>query len=153
MSTKQTERTNYDGPDERPKALRYRDRINAVEEKIVNALPEIADKLIAMAKEGDVAAARYLFDRTAGRPSRLPAPPSIDRTIPYTASDWAADSLERKDRRDQKAAVYMKSIFARQAEAEIEADRTARTIIPSGKASATKGFPGIGSTPSIDAFR
>jgi len=133
-----------DGPDERPKALRYRDRINAVEEMIVDALPDITRKLIAMAKDGDLAAARYLFDRIGGRPSRLPMPPSTDRTIPYTCSDWAADSLERKDRRDIKAAVYMKSILAREVEAELEKERTARTI---------SRFPGIGSTPSIDGFR
>ena len=138
--------------DQRPKALRYRDRLNAVEEKIVDALPEIADKLISMAKEGDLAAARYLFDRMGGRPGQLPTPPSIDRTIPYTCTDWSADSLERKDRRDQKAAVYMKSILTRQAEAEIEADRIARTIIP-GKAATAQGFPGIRSTPSIDGLR
>ena len=125
--------------DERPKALRYRDRMNAVEEKIVNALPEIADKLISMAKEGDLAAARYLWDRMGGRPSRLPIPPSIDRTIPYTCSDWSADSLERKDRCDTKAAVYMKSILNRESE-----EANAKTAY---------GFPGIASTPSTEAFR
>ena len=130
--------------DERPKALRYRDRINAVEEMIVEALPDITRKLISMAKDGDLAAARYLYDRIGGRPSRLPLPPSIDPTIPYTNSDWSADSLERKDRRDAKAAVYMKSILARESATGIETERTARTI---------SRFPGIGSTPSIDASR
>jgi len=75
-------------PDERPGAFRYRDRINAVEEMIVDALPDIAKKLISMAKDGDVAAARYLFDRMAGRPSKLSSPPSHDREIPYTGLDW-----------------------------------------------------------------
>jgi hypothetical protein len=134
----------YDGPDERPKALRYRDRINAIEEMIVDALPDITRKLISMAKDGDLAAARYLYDRIGGRPSRLPLPPSIDRTIPYTCSDWSADSLERKDRRDAKAAVYMKSILSREVEAILEKERPARTV---------SHFPGIGSTPSIDALK
>ena len=58
MSTKQVN----NGPDETPKAYRYRDRISAVEEMIVDALPDIAAKLISMAKDGDVAAARYLFE-------------------------------------------------------------------------------------------
>ena len=130
MSTKQTN----NGPDERPKAYRYRDRINAVEEMIVNALPDIAAKLISMAKDGDVAAARYLFDRMAGRPSKLPTPPSLDRTIPYTGLDWSADLLERKDRRDNKVSVYRKSILAR--------DYNPGDKNPSS-------FPGIG-TPSVD---
>ena len=134
MSTKQTN----GGPDERPKAFRYRDRINAVEEMIVNALPDIATKLISMAKDGDVAAARYLFDRMAGRPSRLPSPPSIDRAIPYTSLDWSADLLERKDRRESKAAVYMSSILSRRPD-------------PTGDP-ATNSFPGIG-TPSIQPNR
>ena len=123
--------------DERPKALRYRERIHAVEEMIVNALPDIAAKLISMAKDGDVAAARYLFDRMAGRPSKLPTPPSLDRTIPYTGLDWSADLLERKDRRDSKAAVYMSSIWAR--------DNTAAQKKPNS-------FPGLGPTPSPDSL-
>jgi len=131
MSTKQT----YDGPDETPKAFRYRDRINAVEEMIVDALPDIAAKLISMAKDGDVAAARYLFDRMAGRPSKLPTPPSLDRTIPYTGLDWSADLLERKDQRESKTAVYMSSILARNT--------------PTKK---PNSFPGLGPTPSPDVI-
>jgi hypothetical protein len=131
MSTKEVN----NGPDERPKAYRYRDRINAVEEMIVNALPEIAAKLISMAKDGDVAAARYLFDRMAGQPSRLPLPPSIDRAIPYTALDWSADLLERKDKRENKSSVYMSSILAR---------RYNQSGDPK-----PNSFPGIG-TPSVD---
>jgi len=134
MST--TKRIN-DGPDERPKAFRYRDRINAVEEMIVDALPDIAKKLISMAKDGDVAAARYLFDRMAGRPSKLSTPPSHDREIPYTGLDWSADLLELKDRRESRTAAYMSSI----------ARRHAATGDP-----ATNSFPGIG-TPSVPLNR
>ena len=126
---------SHNGPDERPKAYRYRDRINAVEEMIVDALPDIAAKLISMAKDGDVAAARYLFDRMAGRPSKLPTPPSLDRTIPYTALDWSADLLERKDHRDSKTAAYMSSIWA----------RDTPTKRPNS-------FPGLGPTPSINVI-
>jgi hypothetical protein len=130
MSTKETNT----GPDERPKAFRYRDRINAVEEMIVNALPDIAAKLISMAKDGDVAAARYLFDRMAGRPSKLPTPPSMDREIPYTGLDWSADLLKRKDQRESKVSAYMASISARRYD-------------PAGDKKPTS-FPGIG-TPSV----
>jgi hypothetical protein len=126
-----TNRSGNVGPDERPKAFRYRDRINAVEEMIVDALPDIAAKLISMAKDGDVAAARYLFDRMAGRPSKLPTPPSLDRSIPYTGLDWSADLLKRKDEREQKTSVYMASISARRYDP------------------AKQSFPGIG-TPSVD---
>jgi len=138
-ATQSTQPIRHDGPDETPKAFRYRDRIDAVEEMIVNALPDIAAKLISMAKDGDVAAARYLFDRMAGRPSKLPTPPSLDRTIPYTGLDWSADLLERKDQRQAKTAVYMKSILTRELEATA--------------AKSAYGFPGIASTPSTEACR
>jgi len=152
-ATPSTKPIRHDGPDERPKAFRYRDRINAVEEMIVNALPDIAAKLISMAKDGDVAAARYLFDRMAGRPSKLPTPPSNDRTIPYTGLDWSVDLLERKDRRDSKANAYMRSIHAR------NQSENRNPIIGEGSPGdqGRQHIPGIGSVvdanPTLDAIR
>jgi len=99
--------------DLRPKALRYRDQLQAVEQMIVDALPEIVGKLISMSKEGDIAASRYLVDRIYGRTARTPAAPSVDGTLPYTAHDYSLASLRHKDERDSKAQAYMRSIQAR----------------------------------------
>lgn len=132
MSTKNN--AEYQGPDTTPKAFRYRDRLNAIEEMIVDALPDITRKLISMAKDGDLAAARYLYDRMAGRPSRLPLPPSIDKTIPYTGLDWSRDLLAHKDTRDRQTAAYMRDIFARESQ--------------SSPTKPTSTFPGIGAIRS-----
>ena len=59
--------------DRRPKCLQYEEHATAIEKMIVDALPEIVGKLVSMAKEGIVAAARYLVDRMHGRPARLAA--------------------------------------------------------------------------------
>jgi len=104
-----TEEVRYERDE--PKALRYADRINAMEEMILDGIPEIISKLMSMAKEGNVAAARYLIDRMAGRPSRLPAPPSIDRALPYTSQDWTSDKIIRKERRESQTAAHMRALY------------------------------------------
>ena len=97
-------------PDRRPRALRYRDKLQAVEDMIVDALPQIAGKLIEMANDGDKAAARYLLDRMYGRPAKSPLPPSIDRTLPYDHHEWATAQLIAKDRRDTICARYVPAL-------------------------------------------
>jgi len=119
--------------DNRPKALRYADRINALEEKILDGLPEIIDKLMSMAKEGHVPAARYLIDRMAGRPSRLPAPPSIDSAPPYTANDWTSDQIVRKEQRESKTAAHLRALY------------NALEPAPS--------YPGLGERPTLDFIK
>jgi len=52
----------HDERDERPKALRYQDKTDAIETMILDALPKIVGKLISMAEDGDVRASRYLVD-------------------------------------------------------------------------------------------
>ena len=116
--------------DDRPKALRYADRINAMEEKILDGLPEIIDKLMSMAKEGNVPAARYLIDRMAGRPSRLPAPPSGDNALPYTTKDWTSDQIIRREQRESKTAAHLRALY------------NALEPAPS--------YPGIGARPTLD---
>ena len=82
-----------------PKALRYAKELNAAEQIIVDAMPEILGKLVAMAKDGDIAAARYLVDRMYGRVPRLSLPPAVDNTAPFTNRDWArAQYYQEKDR-------------------------------------------------------
>jgi len=60
-----------------PKAATHVEQVSAIEQTIVDALPSIVDKLIQMAKYGDLKAARYLIDRVLGRVARLPSPPSM----------------------------------------------------------------------------
>ena len=43
----------------RPKTLRYREALDAAEQRIVTALPEIIDGLITRAKEGDLKTKLY----------------------------------------------------------------------------------------------
>ena len=82
-----------------------------MEEKILDGFPEIIDKLMSMAKEGNVPAARYLIDRMAGRPSRLPAPPSMDRALPYTSQDLTSDQIIRKEQRESKTAAHLRALY------------------------------------------
>jgi len=119
--------------DDRPRALRYADRIQAMEEKILDGLPEIIDKLMSMAKEGNVPAARYLIDRMAGRPSRLPAPPSQDVTLPYTTDDWISDKIVRKEQRESKTAAHLRALY------------NALEPAPS--------YPGLGDRPTLDFIK
>jgi hypothetical protein len=76
---------------DKPKALLYRDALTAVEQRIVNALPEIIDGLVARAKEGDTKAAVYLCDRILGRVASLEAAPVEDRRAPYTDDAFELD--------------------------------------------------------------
>ena len=83
---------------EKPKTLLYADDVAAVERRIVAALPEIVDGLIARAREGDVRAAVYLCDRILGRVAGSAAPPASDKTIPYTEEQFELDEADRLER-------------------------------------------------------
>jgi hypothetical protein len=72
----------------KPKTLCYRDALDALEARIVEALPDILDTLIARAKEGDTRAATYLTDRILGRSAALAVPPVADARFPYTDDDF-----------------------------------------------------------------
>jgi hypothetical protein len=83
----------------KPKALLYRDALAAVEQRIVDALPDIIDGLIAQAKEGDANAAIYLCDRIMGRVAGSVSAPADDRRAPYTDDAFRLDAekLEEND--------------------------------------------------------
>ena len=134
----------HDERDERPKALRYKDKTDAIETMILDALPKIVGKLIAMAEDGDVRASRYLVDRIFGRTARIPLPPNADKALPYKNADWTLSMLRHKDDRDTRTRAHMRSILKAEAR-EAEAERAGSTI------------PGIGSTvdgnPTLDAIR
>ena len=68
-----------EGAGRKPKTMLYADNVDALEKTIVDVLPKVVDKLVAMAMDGNVAAAKYLVDRILGRPSRLTAPPATDQ--------------------------------------------------------------------------
>jgi hypothetical protein len=82
------------GAGRKPKALQYDEQVTAVEEKIVEMLPRLVDKLSEMAMEGDFRAARYLIDRIMGRVPVVTAAPSMDRSMPYGERDFAVERLE-----------------------------------------------------------
>ena len=90
-STNHTHGGARPGAGRKPKILQYASAGDALEQTIVDALPKVIDKIIAMALDGDLAAGRYLVDRILGRPSRLSAAPVEDRALAYTHADYERD--------------------------------------------------------------
>ncbi len=91
----------------KPRTLRYAEALQAVEQRIVDALPEIIDGLIGRAKEGDVKAALYLCDRILGKTAGAKVAPADDREAPYTDAAFELDEQEREEDND------MRGLFAR----------------------------------------
>ena len=75
------------GAGRKPRALTHAAHISAIEQTIVDALPPIIDKVIQMAKDGDLKAARYLIDRVLGRVARQPSPPSMSGSLTIEGQD------------------------------------------------------------------
>jgi hypothetical protein len=84
----------------RPKTLRYRESLDSAEQRIVDALPEIIDGLIARAKEGNTKAAVYLCDRILGKTAGAKTAPADDRQAPYTEANFEEDEQEREEHRE-----------------------------------------------------
>src|SRR3954470_4175778 len=82
----------------RPKTLQYADALAAVEQRIVDALPDVIDGLIAKAREGDTKAAVYLCDRILGRVAGAAIPPASDKTPPFTEEAFEREEEERRER-------------------------------------------------------
>jgi hypothetical protein len=82
-----------------PRTLRYRQAVDAAEQRIVNALPEIVEGLIARAREGDLRASINLLDRILGKASDSSIAPADDRQAPYTDAEFEEDEQEREDNR------------------------------------------------------
>lgn len=88
-----------DTMDPQPKALKYTETAAAVELKIAAALPEIVDRLIALAKDGDTKAAQYLIDRFMGKTADSHVAPVNDQKVPYSVEDFQRELKSRqKDR-------------------------------------------------------
>jgi hypothetical protein len=84
----------------KPRTLKYAETLQAVEKRVVEALPEIIDALIARAKGGDLKAAIYLADRILGRTAGAKIAPADDREPPYTEAAFEADEQEREEDHD-----------------------------------------------------
>ena len=83
----------------RPKTLRYREALDAAEQRIVDALAEIIDRLIARAKERDIKASTYLLDRILGKAAGAKTAPADDRQVPYSEADFEEDEQARDEHR------------------------------------------------------
>jgi len=82
--------------DDIPKAPRYAEHARRIEQMIMDALPDVVEKLVSMAKDGNIAAARYLIDRIHGRPAKLTTPAYGEISPAHTRRDWTADLLQKK---------------------------------------------------------
>ena len=80
----------------KPRTLKYAETLQAVEQRIVDALPEIIDALIGRAKDGDLKAAAYLADRILGRSAGAKTAPADDREPPYDEAAFELDQQERE---------------------------------------------------------
>jgi hypothetical protein len=83
----------------RPKTLRYRQALDEAEQRLVDALPEIIDGLVARAKEGDIKASTYLLDRILGKTAGAKTAPADDRQAPYSEADFEEDEQARDEHR------------------------------------------------------
>jgi hypothetical protein len=84
----------------KPRTLKYAETLQAVEQRIVDALPEIIDALIGQAKDGDLKAAVYLADRILGRLAGAKIAPADDRERPYDEDAFELDEQEREEHND-----------------------------------------------------
>jgi hypothetical protein len=84
----------------KPRTLKYAEALQAVEQRVVDALPEIIDGLISRAKEGDLKAAVYLCDRILGRTTGAKVAPADDREAPYTEAAFELDEEDRESDHD-----------------------------------------------------
>lgn len=80
----------------RPRTLKYAETLQAVEQRIVDALSDIIDALIDRAKGGDLKAAMYLADRIMGRTTGAKIAPADDRGLPYDDAALRLDQEERE---------------------------------------------------------
>ncbi len=97
----------------KPRTLKYAEALQAVEQRVVDALPEIIDGLIDRAKDGDTKAAVYLCDRILGRTAGAKVAPADDREPPYTEAAFELDREEREEDNDMRRLLRRKRGKAR----------------------------------------
>jgi hypothetical protein len=81
----------------KPRTLRYAEALQAVEQRVADALPDIIDGLIKRATDGDVKAAIYLCDRILGRSPGAKVAPADDREPPYSEAAFELDQEEKEE--------------------------------------------------------
>jgi hypothetical protein len=82
---------------QKPRMLKYAEALEAAEQRAVYALPDIIDRLIKRALDGDIKAAFYLCDRILGRSAGANVAPADDREPPYTEAAFELDQEEREE--------------------------------------------------------
>src|SRR3569833_1068069 len=100
----------HEEPDNRPRSLRYAEHARTIEQMIMDALPRVVTKLVSMAEEGNIAAAKYLIDRIHGLPAKLTTAAVADTSLTYTHHEWATDLLQQKAQRDDVSRRAMLTI-------------------------------------------
>jgi hypothetical protein len=81
----------------KPRTLKYAEALQATEQRVVDALPEIVDRLIKRALDGDIKAAIYLCDRIMGKTTGAKVAPADDREPPYTEAAFELDQEEHEE--------------------------------------------------------
>ena len=81
----------------KPRILKYAEALEAIKQRVVDALPEIMDGLIHRAKDGDTKAAIYLCDRILGRTAGSKVAPADDREPAYTEAAFELDQREGEE--------------------------------------------------------
>ena len=89
----------------KPRILKYAEALEAIEQRVVEALPEIIEGLIGRAKDGDTKAAVYLCDRILGRTAGAKVAPADDREPPYTEVAFELDEQEREEDHDMRRLI------------------------------------------------
>jgi hypothetical protein len=89
----------------KPRTLKYAEALQAVEQRIVDSLPEIIENLISRAKDGDTKAAIYLCDRILGRTAGSKLAPADDREPPYNEAAFELDQQEREEEAEHRRLV------------------------------------------------
>ena len=83
------------GAGRKPKALRYAQEIADAEQRLITALPDVVESLIAAALSGDVSAGKYLMDRVWGRVKEEPLRPwAHDQSEPFTEEKWQQQQVK-----------------------------------------------------------
>jgi hypothetical protein len=81
----------------KPRTLKYAEALEVVEQRTVDALPDIIDLLIKRALDGDIKAAFYLCDRILGKTAGANVAPADDREPPFTEAAFELDQGEQEE--------------------------------------------------------
>ncbi|MBV8270506.1 MAG: hypothetical protein JO252_29610 [Planctomycetaceae bacterium] len=92
----------HDGRQAEDATILYAGALAAVERRLVEALPGIAEGLIARARAGDAKAAVYMCDRILGRAAGSAVAPADDRQAPCTEGAFLLDQQDKGESDDMR---------------------------------------------------